>query len=193
MGTSRSGAELAAKLDKAARLIDRDLYPTAQSIGAVLSATALAGARETTGGDLKFSGAERKGRRNRPIGVTTRKESDSSVMVKATGPMHWLEAGVEPHPIIPGASKKSRGLTGALLDGAEGPALPASQVRGTARGKAKGKLMIWDGGRAAAFSVNRGGGFTERKTWSKSVEVTERAAPSIARRKLAANLFEVFG
>lgn len=193
MGTSRSGAELAAKLDKAARLIDRDLYPTAQSIGAVLSATALAGAREATGGDLKFSGAQRNGRRNRPIGVTTRKESDSSVMVKATGPMHWLEAGVEPHPIIPGASKKSRGLTGALLDGAEGPALPASQVRGTARGKAKGKLMIWDGGRAAAFSVNRGGGFTERKTWSKAVEVTERAAPSIARRKLAANLFEVFG
>lgn len=192
MGTSRSGAELAAKLDKAARLIDRDLYPTAQSIGAVLSATALAGAREATGGDLKFSGAQRNGRRNRPIGVTTRKESDSSVMVKATGPMHWLEAGVEPHPIIPGASKKSRGLTGALLDGAEGPALPASQVRGTARGKAKGKLMIWDGGRAAAFSVNRGGGFTERKTWSKAVEVTERAAPSIARRKLAANLFEVF-
>ena len=193
MGTSRSGAELAGKLDKAAKLLDRDMLPTAQAIGSTLTATALASAREATGGDLKFSGAQRNGRRNRPIGVTTRKESDSSVMVKATGPMHWLEAGVEPHPIIPGASKKSRGLTGALLDGAEGPALPASQVRGTARGKAKGKLMIWDGGRAAAFSVNRGGGFTERKTWSKAVEVTERAAPSIARRKLTANLFEVFG
>lgn len=193
MGTSRNAAELVGKLDKAAKLLDRDMYPTVQSIGMVLAATALAGAAEATGSDLKFSGAQRKGRTGRAIGVTTRKESDSSVMVKATGPMHWLEAGVDPHPIIPGASKKSRGLTGALLDGAEGPALPASQVRGTARGKAKGKLMIWDGGRAAAFSVNRGGGFRERKTWSKAVEVTERAAPSIARHKLAANLFEVFG
>lgn len=192
MGTSRSGAELAAKLDKAARLIDRDLYPTAQSIGAVLSATALAGAREATGGDLKFSGAERKGRRNRPIGVTTRKESDSSVMVKATGPMHWLEAGVQPHPIIPGTSKKSRGLSGANLDGGEGPVLPAALARGSARGKAKGKLMIWDGGRRAAFSVERGGGSPERKTWSTAVEATERVAPSIARRKLADNLFQVF-
>ena len=91
MGTSRSGAELAGKLDKAAKLLDRDLLPTAQAIGSTLAATALAGAREATGGDLKFSGAQRKGRRNRPIGVTTRKESQSSVMVKATGPMHWLE------------------------------------------------------------------------------------------------------
>lgn len=108
MGTSRNAAELVGKLDKAAKLLDRDMYPTVQSIGMVLAATALAGAAEATGGDLKFSGAQRKGRTGRAIGVTTRKESDSSVMVKATGPMHWLEAGVDPHPIIPGASKKSR-------------------------------------------------------------------------------------
>jgi len=194
MGTSRSAAQLAGKFSKAAGAVQKNNPKNVKRVADFAADTTKAMARPPTGGDLAFSGAGRASRKNRPIDVRVSDSGGSAFKVKAIGPMHWLESGVQPHPIIPGGNtKKARGLAGANLGDAAGPRLGAGQAGKFARGKSKGKLMIWGGGSAAAFYVQRGGGFKARHTWTEGIKAAEKVQGEIMWRGVSANMIEVFG
>ena len=100
MGTSRSAAQLAGKLDGFARAVpDANRKATLEAADLVKTAV-LGRMRAASGGDLKLSGVGKKGAR---IGV--RYDINGSIsanaLVKATGPVQLVENRTHAHVIGP--------------------------------------------------------------------------------------------
>lgn len=191
MGTSATPREFVGKIDDAGKRIESNAKRAAVAVGEVVQSAAVAGAARVLGPDRVFSGTKRaKRRKPKPVGARLRLKGDGAA-VSAEGPMHWLEEGVQPHPIVPKANKRIKGLAGLSLDGAQGPVLPLSAAIAGARRKPQ-NLMVWDGGKAAAYYVSSGGGSPAHETWSTAVAAGERASLPIMARNAAADLRDVF-
>jgi hypothetical protein len=98
MGTSRSAAELAAKMHNYA-----DAIPNANRVGVAEAALLMKNTIQplmaaATGGDLRLSGMN-----NARIGVRydLRGTTNPTALVRATGPAHIVERDVKPHTVVP--------------------------------------------------------------------------------------------
>lgn len=165
MGTSRSGAQLAAKFERAGKVVlqgnDRKVKRGAEMVRT--SVLALAAPR--TGGDLAFSGAGNKRMNVRTKVLST--GANAKAVAKATGPMHWLEGGVKPHPIVPKKVGGSRAARSAFVANAFGSGLQSLQF-----GRGRGVLAFAGAGRGDGFTkyARRAGGLPAYGVWSKGVD-----------------------
>ena len=182
MGTSRSGAELNRKLHRIGKVVtDGNGRKTEDGAELVKTAT-LALAAPKTGGDLAFSGTG-----NKKVGVRTKLLNggvDAKASARATGPMHWLERGVKPHPVAPKGVGGSRALRGDYVRGAFGGATLSFGGRG-------GFLRFADGG--FAKYARRAGRLEASEPWSRGVERAERLWGKDYTAKTVRELASVFG
>lgn len=161
MGTSHTGAELAAKFERVGKVVldgnERKVKRGAEMVR--VSVLALAAPR--TGGDLAFSGAG-----NKKMGVRTKLlhgGQNAQAEAKATGPMHWLEGGVKPHGVAPkglGGSRAKRSMAAASI---------GRNVSGVSFGGRKGVLRFADGETFAKYARNAGG-LPAFHVWSDGVD-----------------------
>jgi hypothetical protein len=176
MGTSSSVAELVGKLERFGSAVV-DVNPdNVRRVVEVLETGVLHRAAAIAGGDLTF-----RNNRNRKIG--TRKDViskgvDSATRVSGTGPMSWVEYGVRPHDIVPGAKRgASRGLLGSNLRGAAGPVLPASSLfskgNWAAATKGSGVVLAFSNGKVSRYA-RRAGVLKGNRAWSTGVDAAER-------------------
>jgi len=142
----------------------------------VLKTGVLARAGAIAGGDLTF-------RNNNKRKVGTREQViskgvESSTKVSGTGPMRWVEDGVDPHDIVPGAKRgASRGMLGSNLKGAEGPRVQASSLfsKGNyARAvHGAGVVLAFSNGMVRPYA--RGAGVLKgNKAWTTGVDAAEQ-------------------
>ena len=184
MGKSTSVDELVRKFDQLAKVVKGDSTETVKTISQFMKDRALDLARDDLGSDLRF-----RNNNKRPVGVgyDLKPTADGAVSeIRARGPFSWLEYGIASHAIVPGGkTKKFRGITGTMLGGAAGPALPVSTAVGLGlnRGKGRGKLMVWNNKGAAAWFITKSGELPEKQTWSNAKEQTQAAAGELARRQ----------
>lgn len=172
--------------------VQRDDKATVEAIARFMKVRGLELAAKEVGSDLRF-----RNNRNRPLNIRYQVNdaaSGATAEVRPTGPFGWLEYGVPSHAIVPGGkTKKFRAAIGAGLGGAAGPALPVSVAVGLGlnKGKGRGNLMVWNGGRAAAFYVTKSGEYPEKGTWSEATEQTTSAAGEIADRQFIRTISDV--
>lgn len=191
MGKSTSVDELVRKFDKLGQAVRRDGKETVGAIAQFHKTTALGLAAKEVGGDLRF-----RNNRRRPLRVNydiVDAADGAKAEVRAGGPFSWLEYGVAPHPIIPGArNKRFRGLTGIGLKGAAGPVLGVESLIGTSaiRGRGKGKVLAFANGMFRRYAL-QAGGYPEKGTWSESVERTTATAGEIADRQFIRTIGDV--
>lgn len=192
MGTSRSVDEFFVKWERLKDGVQKDGPETVGAIAQFMKVRTLELAADEVGSDLRFSNNKR-----RPLGVrydVRKGQNAAQAEVRAKGPFSWLEYGVAPHPIIPGArNKRFRGLAGIGLGAAAGPALPVQALLGTSavRGKNKGKVLSFASGQFRRYAL-KAGGLPEKRTWSEGVEQTSQSAGEIADRQMVRTLTDVF-
>jgi hypothetical protein len=164
MGTSRSGAQLAAKFDKVGRVVLEGNERKVKRGAEIVRTSVLALAVPKTGGDLKFSGAG-----NKRLGVSTKLVSggqNAQAVARAIGPMHWLEGGVKPHGVAPKGSGGSRAARSAAA-GSIGRGVSGVSFNG------RGGFLRFADGTIAKYARNAGG-LPASNVWSNGVD---RAAP----------------
>ncbi len=122
MGTSKSGAELASKIERAAATLPNANRKALEAAALTFKATVTAEESRAAGGDLVL-GRVNNGKGAR-IGVNY-KLRESSAIVKATGPVQLVENRLHPHLEVPrgvGVGKGHRrtraGRTKAVDEGA---------------------------------------------------------------------------
>lgn len=168
MGTSRSGGQLIAKFDKMSELVLQGSADDVKAGAEIVRTAALSLATPPTtktGGSLNFSGTKS----NRKIGVNVKvikPGPDASAMAKATGPMHWLEGGVKPHPVTPKSLGGSRRARGDFVANAFGTGTRSLQF-----GKKTGSLRFADGG--FAKYARKAGKFPALKVWTRAIDRAE--------------------
>jgi hypothetical protein len=190
MGTVRTVEQLTRQLDTLGKVVKGDTTDTVQAVSQFMKVRALELAAEEVGSDLLFRNNNRR-RLGVRYNVNARPDGAQSE-VRATGPFGWLEYGVAPHAIVPGGKTKAfRSLIGA--SGGFGPALPVATAvaLGLNRGKGRGRLMVWNGGKAAAFFITKGGAYPAKQTWTHAKEQTSAASGEIADRQLVRSLTKV--
>lgn len=180
MGTSRSSAQLAGKIDSYALAIPRANRHAVERSALVVKTTVLGLARPATGGDLKFSGGGGK------VGVRYDVKGllgNPTALIRATGNMHWLESGVKRHGIAPkalGGSRRSR----------------VSAVESIGRGArvSFGKRAVLKMGddKYAAYARNAGG-FPAKKVWSGGIRLSDQKVRTVFRTEHRKALGSVFG
>jgi hypothetical protein len=163
MGVSASPEQLVAKLETAARNVKRAQQDTLQDAAQIVKTSALAQAAGEIGADLSFGGKKR-------VNASYKVTADSAT-VRAVGPFHWLERGVQPHAIAPKGAGGSRASRSAFVAQAFGSG-PVSFGRGRI-----GVLRFADG--SFRPYARRAGRFAARRSWSKGVE---KAEPLVRRR-----------
>lgn len=166
MGVSTSPQQVVAKIERSKRNVQRAGRDTLSDSGQVVKTAVLAQVAGEIGADLSFGGKKR-------VGVSYRTEGGGSrVMVKATGPMHWLERGVKPHAIAPKKAGGSRASRTAFVAQAFGSG-PISYGRGRKSG-----ALRFASGEFRPYA-RKAGRFTPRQSWSKGVN---KAEPLVRRR-----------
>lgn len=157
MGTSSSVTELTGKLRKCAGVIESTNRETLNASSLAVKTAVLRRAASATGGDLRLSGA-----RNAKVGVRYRLYSNGKgSVIRALGPMHWLEDGVKPHVVAPRKLGGSRALS--FVRNAFGTGRSSLQF-----GKNVGALRFADG--TFAKYARRAGGFKAQHRWSHGVD-----------------------
>jgi hypothetical protein len=165
MGVSTSPEQLVAKLQRSAQNVKRAQKDTLKGSGQIVKVRVLSQAAGEIGGDLSFGGKKK-------VGASYRL-SESSVMVKATGPFHWLERGVQPHAIAPKSAGGSRAARSSFVAQAFGSG-PISFGRGRIG------VLKFASGEFRPYA-RRAGRFAARRSWSKGVSDAE---PLVRRRFL---------
>lgn len=172
MGTSRSVSELQAKMVRYTNAIEDANLDAVSKSAQVVKDRILDRARPATGGDLKLSGA-----RNRSVGVSYSVDSRGA-LVRATGPMHWLEGGTKPHAIVPKALGGSRAMRSSFVANAFGTGLQRLETGKRAALKFPGAGR--NGSGFAAYS-RRAGGLKAQHVWSEGVEDARRPSLEVFR------------
>jgi hypothetical protein len=170
---------------------DQALKLSAELVGKTIEA----GARQPTGGDLTFSGAKGSGK----VGTRWKVNGDQSVEVRAVGPMHWLERGVKPHDIVPGARRgAARGMFGyGFSRGQFGPALGAGAFAASgglgfaASTRGAGVVLKFADGRFSRYA-RKAGGFPAKQVWSKGIDASRPPVKGIWRTRHAGALASFF-
>lgn len=164
MGVSTTPKQLSNKLTSLAAEIPQANRKSVEAGALTVKTRVLAKAAGPTGGDLKFSGGGGKvGVRYR---IRQRGPSETAAFVRATGPMHWLERGVQPHAVAP----KSLGGTRAARTGFVANAFGSGQ-RSLTFGRSTGALRFADG--SYRKWARRAGGFPAKRTWSEGVRESQ--------------------
>lgn len=181
MGTSHSATELATKFERFGRAVVDGNPENVKNVVEVIKVGVLTRAAAIAGPDLTFRNNNR-----RKIGVkdeVTAKGAVSGTRVYGSGPMRWVQDGVEPHDIVPGAKRgASRGLLGSNLKGAAGPVLPASSLfsRGNWAAATHGSGVVLafptqsPGAPGVSRYARRAGKLKGNRAWSTGVEAAER-------------------
>ena len=181
MGTSKSGAELAAKLHRAGAVVVNGNRSNVEALSLAIKTSVLAEAAPATGGDLKFSGAK-----NGKVGVRYDLMSGGAVAqakVRATGPMHWLEGGVKPHGIAPKGAGGNRAARSAA-------AASIGRGRSVSFGGRGGFLKFKDG--TFAKYARNAGGLPAKNVWSHGVDRVEGRQGEIVGRNVVRQMSSVF-
>lgn len=159
MGTSSSVTELTGKLRKCAGVIESTNRETLNASSLAVKTAVLRRAASATGGDLRLSGA-----RNAKVGVRYRLYSNGKgSVIRALGPMHWLEDGVKPHVVAPRKLGGSRAQRLSFVRNAFGTGRTSLQF-----GKNIGALRFADG--TFAKYARRAGGLKAQHVWSHGVD-----------------------
>lgn len=176
MGTSSSVPQLIGKLERFGSAVVDTNPDNVKRVVAVLKVGVLSRAAQIAGGDLTFRNNNRRkiGARDEVIA----KGVQSATKVYGTGPMRWVEDGVDPHDIVPGAKRgASRGLLGANLRGAAGPVLPASSLfskgNWAASTRGAGVVLRFSDGTFSRYARNAGV-LKGNRSWSGGVDAAER-------------------
>lgn len=165
MGTVRM-VEFDGKANDIIKAINASNKETLTRASMAVKSKVLSRATSATGGDLKFSGFGRK------VGVRFFVGPYRSV-IRAVGPMHWLESGVRRHSVAPKSLGGSRAARGAFIDSAFGSASTLTF------GKKAGALKFETAsGTTFAKYARKSGGLKPLHAWSKGIE---DAQPEIAR------------
>lgn len=164
MGVSTSPEQLVAKLERSAKNVQKATRETLADSADTVRTAVLAQAAGEIGADLSFGGKKR-------VGAST-KVAGTQATVKATGPMHWLERGVQPHAIAPKRAGGSRASRSAFVAQAFGSG-PISYGRGRKSGALK-----FASGEFRPYA-RKAGRFAARQSWSKGVT---KAEPLVRRR-----------
>lgn len=195
MGTSRNAAQLNGKLKQLQGAVKPTNREAVKTSGTIVQNFVDANIRSVAGGDLELSNAG-------PVYTMDRWVGAETIMVRAVGPVHWLEDGVDRHDILPGARRGAgRGLFG-YQQGLIGPTLsPVTYFRGAggfARSrKGAGVALKFNGagqkGRGYTAYVRDAGGFKAAKVWTRGKEAAEGPIRTVFRTKHTGTLQRIFG
>gem|GEM_PF-5995320 len=177
MGTSSSPGELVAKLSNLAGSIDKANKDTLDKSAFVVKARILAEASKAIGGDLSFGGKKK-------VGVNYR-VSPQQAVIKATGPMHWLEKGTKPHAIAPKGAGGSRASRSAFVSQAFGSG-PISFGRGRIG------VLRFASGKYRPYA-RKAGRFPAKQSWSNGVKASETPVKLTFRQVHIKNMARIFG
>lgn len=200
MGTSRGRAELSRKIAKVPAAMAKDAPNVADAVARNMKSEVEQRTRRDLGSDMAFTGSG--GGRPKRVRVRTKREG-SAVLVKATGPMHWLEGGVKPHVIVSkkfGRTRSTKGgrrlKGGGLSEAKLGTTDFVSQAfgfgaRSVSFGTGRNGALAFADGNFRPYA-RRAGKFPAKRTWSEGVRAGARDAEQVAAKQVRANLFEVF-
>jgi len=203
MGTSKSTAELAAKMTAAGKSLVNNNRDAVAAAANAYKGSVLEQARKDSGGDMRLS---RWGKNGAKLGAgyEVKGTVDASAVLRPRPAGVWrvLEDGAKPHLIIPGLTRRQgRALTlfsvmagqGGDLGGYDIGALAAT-ARGNrnnrgGRRRRSGKALLFGG---EHYAYARHPGTKGKGTWSKGLRRGDKAAPVAYRRTQAEGLLKVF-
>jgi len=183
MGESRSPEELAGKLigyGTGLALVSKKVLETASL---TVKSSVLSQAARPLGTDLSFTGSGSQ--RPKRVGVRYDVNRDRSI-IRATGPMHWLESGIKPHVIAPKGAGGSRRSRNDFVSQAFGSGLTSLSF---GRGNI-GALKI--GPNEYIAYARKAGKFPAQRTWSNGVKYAEPIVKKTWRQQHAQNLVKAF-
>lgn len=157
MGVSSSPEQLVAKLQRSAENVQKAQKDTLQDSAQIVKVRVLSQAAGEIGADLSFGGKKK-------VNASYRVGGDQAT-VRATGPFHWLERGVQPHAIAPKGAGGSRASRNSFVAQAFGSG-------SISFGRGRIGVLRFASGEFRPYA-RRAGRFAARRSWSKGVQEAE--------------------